>query len=365
MTGDIKAILRSDTELSQAQIVELLDTEDEALRNCLMEEAYRVKLQQVGKEVYLRGIIEFSNRCSKDCFYCGIRRSNRQVERFTMPREDIIRAALWAHDNRYGSLVLQAGERQDKDFVGYVEGLIQEIKETSQGELGITLSLGEQSESTYQRWFQAGAHRYLLRIETSNTALYKKLHPQDHDPTVRHACIATLRSVGYQVGTGVMIGLPGQSSADLARDIAYFKTHDIDMIGMGPYIVHQQTPMGAAADDFNPERQVELSLRMIALTRIMLKDVNIAATTALQALHPQGREMGLQAGANIIMPNITDTQYRAAYQLYEGKPCMDENASLCRNCLDRRVTSIGESIGLGKWGDSPHFALRTKEAGQS
>lgn len=360
MTTDIKDMLNTDGELSQVQIVQLLDTEDPELRQCLMDAAYRVKLKQVGKLVYFRGLVEFSNQCSKDCFYCGIRRSNREVKRFTIPEADVIDMALWAHEHRYGSVVLQAGERQDSHFIDAVERMVQEIKRRSDDQLGITLSLGEQSAETYARWFQAGAHRYLLRMETFNETLYRQLHPKTHDPTARAACLTALREVGYQVGTGVMIGLPGQTSEDLARDIAAFQAHDIDMVGMGPFIVHRQTPLGETVTDFDPARQLELSLRMIALTRRVLRDVNIAATTALQALDPQGRELGLQAGANIIMPNLTDTQYRYAYQLYEGKPCLDENASLCRNCLDRRITGIGESIGLGAWGDSPHFAARTK-----
>ncbi len=350
-----------DGNLSHAQQVHLLETEDPELRAALMAKAYQVKGAKVGPQVYFRGIIEFSNQCTKDCYYCGIRRSNRDVPRFAMSEAEILAAGLWAHEQQYGSIVLQSGERQDSAFVDSVERIVATLKERSQGQLGITLSLGEQSADTYRRWFAAGAHRYLLRIETSNEDLYRQLHPEDHDPRERLCCLDRLRLAGYQVGTGVMIGLPGQTADDLACDITFFQEHDIDMIGMGPYIVHRQTPMAASVTDFDPARQLELGLRMIALTRIALKDVNIAATTALQALDPQGREQGLQAGANIIMPNITSTKYRAAYQLYEGKPCLDENASLCKNCLNNRIHGIGESIGLGLWGDSPHFLKRNQE----
>jgi biotin synthase len=361
MPRDSHSITRFSKDLSHDQIVHLLNTDDNDAIEALFAKAYQVKVEQVGTQVYFRGIVEFSNQCTKDCYYCGIRRSNRQVERFTMDEDEIIQAGIWAYEQQYGSIVLQSGERQDRTFIDLVGRILCTLKERSEGQLGITLSLGEQTEETYRRWFQAGAHRYLLRIETSNEQLYRRLHPDDHDPYQRLKCLTSLRALGYQVGTGVMIGLPGQRAEDLARDIAFFKKHDIDMIGMGPYVVHAQTPIAATVTEYDPARQLELGLRMIALTRIALQDVNIAATTALQALDPQGREKGLQAGANIIMPNITDTKYRGSYQLYDGKPCLDENASLCQGCLDRRITGIGETVGLGKWGDSPHFEKRRAE----
>ena len=364
MAGPNTLPFRLDRDLSRAQIIQLLDTDDLQVEKALFEHAYRVKAEHVGTHVYFRGIVEFSNQCAKDCYYCGIRRSNTQVKRFTMSEEDIIAAGLWIHENGYGSMVLQSGERQDTHFVDFVERVVSTLKKKTQGELGITLSLGEQTADTYRCWFNAGAHRYLLRIETSNEALYRQLHPDDHDPSVRLACLERLRSEGYQVGTGVMMGLPGQTSADLADDIAFFGDNDIDMIGMGPYIVHSQTPLAATVKDFDPARQLQLGLRMIALTRIMLEDVNIAATTALQALDPRGRELGLEAGANILMPNVTDVKYRDGYQLYDGKPCLDENASQCKDCLRRRIESVGETIGLGQWGDSPHFVKRNQAKDQ-
>ncbi|MDT8301461.1 MAG: [FeFe] hydrogenase H-cluster radical SAM maturase HydE [Sedimentisphaerales bacterium] len=364
MAGSNTLPFELDRDLSKARIVQLLDTNDPLIEKALFERAYQVKAEHVGTQVYFRGIVEFSNQCVKDCYYCGIRRSNTQVRRFTMSEEDIVAAGLWIHDNGYGSMVLQSGERRDAGFVDFVERVVRKLKEKTQGELGITLSLGEQTADTYRCWLKAGAHRYLLRIETSNEALYRQLHPEDHDPSVRLACLKWLRSEGYQVGTGVMMGLPGQTSADLADDIAFFKDNDIDMIGMGPYIVHSQTPMAATIKDFDPTRQLQLGLRMIALTRIVLQDVNIAATTALQALDPRGRELGLEAGANILMPNVTDVKYRDAYQLYNGKPCMDENALQCKDCLRARIESIDETIGLGQWGDSPHFFKRRREIGQ-
>lgn len=340
--------------LSRNDLIELLENETE--QQALFDAAYQVKLNNVGNQVYFRGIVEFSNYCQKNCYYCGIRRDNQAVTRFQMAREEILEAAQWAFDNHYGSVVLQSGERTDAAFVEFVESVVRDIRKL--GIEGVTLSLGEQPENTYRRWFEAGANRYLLRIETSNPELYRHLHPEDHDFEARKHCLDLLRKLGYQVGTGVMIGLPGQTAAELADDVLFFQEHDIDMIGMGPYIPHHDTPLAAEMPDFDQSRQLNLALRMIAVTRLVLKDVNIAATTALQALFEQGRELGLKAGANVIMPVITDVKYRHDYLLYDGKPCLDENANLCRACLEHRIQSIGETIAYGRPGHSRHFTKR-------
>jgi len=345
-------------KLTRSDMIALLENQDKSVTDELFRQAYQVKLDQVGSKVYYRGIIEFSNVCAKDCYYCGIRKSNPKVPRFRMGVQEILDCADLAWKMNYGSLVLQGGERRDEEFISYIENIIIRIKEHSQGELGITLSLGEQSREAYKRWYEAGAHRYLLRIETSDPELYKTLHPQDHDFSERFNCLNSLRDEGFQVGTGVMIGLPGQTPEQLVDDIIFFKENDIDMIGMGPYIVHPDTPLAAKVENFDGEKQLSLGLKMIALTRLYLEDVNIASTTALQALHVEGREFGLKAGANIIMPNITHTKYREHYKLYEGKPCTDENATMCRACLEGRIGNVGEKIGYGEWGDSPHFKKR-------
>ena len=348
---------------SENEMIHWLETDDDTALAQLYAEAYAVKLQHVGRKVFYRGIIEFSNICAKDCLYCGIRRSNRKVTRYTVEDDDVMDAARWAWQQNYGSIVLQSGERQDNDFVATIETLLRRIREETGGGLGVTLSLGEQSRETFRRWHDAGAKRYLLRIETSNPELYRTLHPADHLHEVRLQCLRDLRDLDYQVGTGVMIGLPGQTSRDLVADIRFFRDNDIDMIGMGPYIPHSDTPLAAiAAATFNKKRQLQRGLTMIALTRLALQDVNIAATTALQALDPKGREQGLAAGANIIMPNLTDTKYRQGYQLYDGKPCLDENAGMCRFCLEGRIASVGESVGYGEQGDSPHYLKRKASA---
>lgn len=346
----------------QEILTRLRATDPQALDH-LYRQAYEVKRQHVGTSVYFRGIIEFSNICLKNCLYCGIRSGNDQVQRYQMTDDEIIETARLAHRMGYASIVLQSGERQDPVFVDHVETILKKIHRACNGELGITLSLGEQSQETYERWFTAGARRYLLRIETSNKELYQRLHPQDHDHDRRLECLELLKTAGYQVGTGVMIRLPFQTYEDLRDDLFFFKAHDIDMIGMGPYIEHDQTPLAGNTDYMIQEDPLEMSLKMIALARILMKDINIASTTALQALSPNGRELGLMAGANIIMPNMTPVKYRNNYRLYENKPCLDENAEMCRDCLARRIKSIGEAIGYHQWGDSPHFYKRTASTG--
>ena len=357
----INPILKQDN-LSRQNIIDLLSVENDQLQK-LYKKAYQVKSKYVGNKVFYRGIIEFSNICEKNCFYCGIRKDNQKPDRYKMSREEILAAAKFAQKSDYGSLVLQGGEITSQSFTDYIASILSDIKNLPGKDLGITLSLGEQNRTTYKKWFEAGAHRYLLRIETSNSELYEKLHPHDHDFKARFQALEDLKKSGYQVGTGIMIGLPGQSLEDLADDILFMKKNDIDMIGMGPFIPHQDTPMADSLGEFEKFRdsQLELSLKMIAVTRLVLKDVNIAATTALQALDPIGREKGLQAGANIIMPNITATKYREGYQLYENKPCLDENSEMCKGCLETRIRSIGEEIGYNEWGDSPHYFQRTNQ----
>ncbi len=363
MTDVILAKAKQGGELSPGELVALLSITDAAELQALYDCAYFLKEQYVGKIAYFRGIIECSNLCIKDCYYCGIRKSNKNVERFQMDEDEIFKEAVWAYEAEYGSCVIQSGERQDEEYISMIERVVGRIKEATKGELGITLSLGEQTEETYRRWRAVGAHRYLLRIETTNMELYAKIHPNDHSLEERKECLAALRRTGYQVGTGVMMGLPGQTMEDLANDILFLKEIDIDMVGMGPYIPHSDTPMGKEIPPYTDEQKsdaLQLGLKMIAVTRIVLKDINIAAATALQALEHTGREQGLRCGANVIMPNVTETEYRPNYTLYDNKPCTDENSSMCRGCLSGRIEGIGETVGFNEWGDSPHFHKRTK-----
>ena len=346
--------------LSRDELVALLGLADPGEIAALHAAAYAVKVRHSGRLVSLRGIIEMGNVCAKDCYYCGIRKGNDCVGRFELDEEAVLRAVRRNIDLRYGSLVLQSGEIASEKHTAFIERILRKIDELGGGAIGVTLSLGEQSEETYARWRAAGAHRYLLRIETSSPELYAKLHPADHSFERRVDCLRLLRKCGYQVGSGVMSGLPRQTLDDLAGDILFFRDLDLDMIGMGPYIPHHDTPLGRDIP-FTPDYAADhlrLGLNMIAATRLFLHDVNIASTTALQALADDGREQGVLAGANVIMPNITDTEYRRSYQLYENKPCLDENAEQCRFCLERRLAAIGETINWGARGDSPHDAAR-------
>ncbi len=357
--AEIESIINK-KEYNLADLTTLLQLEGDE-QKLLFKKAEEIQLNFVGKKVYYRGLIEFSNVCAKNCFYCGIRKDNKEVERYNIEDKDIIDAAIFAWKNKYASLVIQGGERTDQHFINRIDKLVQEIKRETNGDLGITLSLGEQTEETYQKWFNSGAHRYLLRIESSNQKLYEQIHPKDelHDYNQRLNALKTLKKVGYQTGTGVMVGLPGQTFEDLANDLLFMKGFDIDMCGMGPYIEHQDTPLYERKEELWPiKKRFSTTLNMIALLRIIMKDINIAAATALQAIDPMGREKALKIGANVMMPNITPTVNRKNYQLYENKPCTDEGAEDCGNCLSMRIELADREIGLGEWGDSIHYYNR-------
>lgn len=361
MKMSVKEILKKDS-FSIDDIVELLKAEGEESAE-LFRESARIKQENSGNKVYYRGLIEFSNICEKDCYYCGIRHSNREVDRYNLTDNEILAAARYAWENSYGSVVLQSGELSNPQFTSRVTRLLKEIKNLSDGRLGITISLGEQSGQVYREWFEAGAHRYLLRIEASSPELYSRLHPADslHDYHRRLGCLQLLRQTGYQTGTGVMIGLPFQTYRDLAGDLLFMKNIDIDMVGMGPYIEHDNTPLTGYKGEMLPlEERFSLSLRMIAILRIMMKDINIAASTALQAIDPMGREKAIQVGANVIMPNITPGMYRDSYKLYENKPCTGESADDCKGCLEARLKMIDAVPAYDEWGDSKHYHRRQK-----
>lgn len=352
--------------LSRAEMVRLLGLSDPGAIEELRRAAYDRATATVGDTVHYRGIVELSNRCALDCYYCGIRRSNHAVERYGLDRDEVVDSAMFCAEAGYGSCVLQAGERRDEAFIAFVEECVAEIRARSLSErlprgLGITLSLGEQSLDTYRRWRAAGAHRYLLRIETSNPALFTSLHPPAQRFETRVQALDDLRTAGFQVGTGVMIGLPGQTLDDLAADIAFYGERDIDMIGMGPYLHSQGGAMPASAM-MAKRPLLSLGLKMIAVTRLALPSLNIAATTALQALVEDGRERGITFGANVTMPNVTPRGVRRNYQLYDGKPCLDEGSLECRGCLERRVIAAGRRVGWDEWGDSPHARRRLTDS---
>jgi biotin synthase len=329
----------------------------------LYQKSSEIKEQFIGNKVWFRGLIEFSNICSKDCLYCGIRKGNKNLKRYNLSDDEILDAARFAFKNRYGSIALQSGELESPVVTGRIENLLYKIKELSDGELGITLSVGEQEPEVYKKWFDAGAHRYLLRVESTDKALYHKIHPNNkkHDFQRRLDCLKSLQDIGYQTGTGVMIGLPFQTLDNLAGDLLFMRDFNIDMCGMGPYIEHADTPLIVYADKLLPlKERFDLTLKMIAIIRIMMKDINIVAATALQAIDPIGREKAVKVGANILMPNITPGKYRDSYKLYDNKPCTDDSAEDCQSCLEARISLADAEVVYGEWGDSKHYERRQK-----
>ena len=361
MDNTIKEILTQD-DLSKTDIIRLLKSEGED-RTLLFKKSAEIKGRYIGNKVWFRGLIEFSNVCGKDCLYCGIRKGNKNLERYSLSDEEILAAAGFAYVNRYGSIALQSGELESQIITNRIENLLHKIKELSNGELGVTLSVGEQEPEVYKRWYDAGAHRYLLRIESTNQSLYNKIHPNDskHDFNRRLDCLKNLQEIGYQTGTGVMIGLPFQTMDDLAGDLLYMKEFNIDMCGMGPYIEHADTPLIEHSEKLMPMKdRFDLTLKMIAIIRIMMKDINIVAATALQAIDPIGREKAVKIGANILMPNITPGKYRDKYKLYDNKPCTDESAEDCQSCLEARVSLADAEVIYGEWGDSKHYSERRR-----
>jgi biotin synthase len=359
MDNTLKDILSKD-EFSKNDIIKLLSCKG-ADRTLLFKTSADIKEKYIGNKVWFRGLIEFSNVCGKDCLYCGIRKGNKNLERYSLNDDEILTAAKFAYTNRYGSIALQSGEIESSFVTGRIENLLHKIREMSNGELGVTLSVGEQEPGVYSRWFEAGAHRYLLRVESTNPALYSKIHPEDtrHSFTRRLECLKSLQEIGYQTGTGVMIGLPYQTLDDLAGDLLFMKEFDIDMCGMGPYIEHVDTPLIEHSGRLMPLKdRFDLTLKMIAIIRIMMKDINIVAATALQAIDPIGREKAVKIGANILMPNITPGKYRDSYKLYDNKPCTDDSAEDCQSCLEARVSLADARVIYGEWGDSKHYIDR-------
>jgi biotin synthase len=349
-------------------LVWLRETDDTRLEE-LWREADRVRHENVGDEVHLRGLVEFSNHCARLCGYCGLRRDNRELGRYRMTSDEILACAREAVRFGYGTVVLQSGE----DFGATAEWVAEVVRRIkSETPLAVTLSLGERREPELLLWRHAGADRYLLRFETSNEQLYDRIHPSL--PGVRSdriALLRRLREIGYEVGSGVMVGIPGQSWDDLAGDLEMFRHLDLDMIGVGPYIPHPATPLGTArAGAETPElppadeqvRNDELTaLKAVALTRLVCPRSNIPSTTALATIdRDHGRELGLMRGANIVMPNLTPPEYRIDYEIYPGKACVTETAEICHGCLSGRIRSIGRSIGTGR-GDSPALQGRVAE----
>ena len=327
---------QAEHNLTASEIMTILV--DDCCNDYLFQAADEVRSQYVGEGVHLRALIELSNVCSKDCYYCGLRCSNNNLERYRLSPDEVMAAVVEAKSEGYQTIVLQSGEADNFATAEMVK-IISEIKAMG---LAITLSLGEKTYGQYKAYKDAGADRYLLRIETTNEAIYRKLHPRmDYHNRVK--CLEALRTLGYEVGTGCLVGLPQQTLADLAQDILFFKEINADMVGLGPFISNPDTPLRE-----QPSGQFLLSIKVMAVVRLLLPDINIPATTAMESLHQDGRKIALQAGANVIMPNVTTINYRQKYLLYPGKIGLQVSTKQNRQKVVEIINSINRFVSDNK-----------------
>ncbi len=323
--------------LTKQEIINYLSTDDKEL----FTKADAIRKQYVGDEVHLRGLIEFSNICKRTCFYCGLRNENHNLTRYRLSEDEIIEFAKHGAELGLKTVVLQSGE----DSYFSIDKLCKIVKAIKKFDVAITLSVGEKTYKEYKALKDAGADRYLLRIETTDENLYKKLHPNMSFKN-RIECLYNIKELGYETGTGCLVGLPNQTIESLANDILFFKELDADMVGIGPFIPHPDTPLGECNLDLN--KNFDLSLKVMALTRILLKDINLPATTAMETINPNGRIIALKSGANVVMPNITQGEYRKQYIIYPNKICTDESPDKCSVCIRAKIEAIGRSISTGK-----------------
>lgn len=327
--------LRIQRDLSDEELTALITRESDDKN--LFAAADAVRREHYGTDVFLRGLIEFTNVCQNDCYYCGIRKSNAQAQRYRLTQEQILQSCENGYRMGFRTFVLQGGE-DPRNTDAWVCSMVDKIK-TAHPDCAVTLSIGEQSRASYQAYFDAGADRYLLRHETASEAHYRKLHPEEMSLANRKRCLFDLKDIGYQVGAGFMVGSPWQTPKELVADLRFLQQLQPDMIGIGPFIPHHETPF---ADE--QSGTLELTLRMLSILRLLFPYVLLPATTALGTISPIGRELGLKAGANVMMPNLTPTDARKHYDLYDNKICMDEEAAKCRLCQEGRVRSVGYQI---------------------
>lgn len=318
--------------LTREEIISII--KDDSINDELFSAANRVREKYMGNEVHLRGIIEFSNICKRNCMYCGLRKDNENLKRYRLMPDEIVELARKAAGYGYKSVVLQSAE----DSYYTTEILQDIIKRIKKFNIAVTLSLGEKTFEEYKSYKEAGADRYLLRIESTDRALYESLDPKmSHKNRLR--CLSDLKTLGYEVGTGNLVGLPNQSVESIADDILFFKEIDADMVGLGPFIPNEDTPLGDyKVDNFT------MSLKVMALVRLLLPDSNVPATTAMESLNRNGRIIALSSGANVVMPNITEGEYRKLYALYPGKICVNDTPSHCFNCIGGKISSIGRNV---------------------
>ena len=307
--------------------------------------AKRIREEHFGNQIYVRGLIEFTNYCKNDCYYCEIRRSNRNAERYRLTMEQILECTDTGYELGFRTFVLQGGED------GYytderLEEIIKAIKE-KHPDCALTLSLGERSRKSYELFYQAGADRYLLRHETADAGHYQRLHPEEMSYEHRMNCLKELKAIGYQVGCGFMVGSPGQTEETLAEDMLFIQEFQPHMVGIGPFVPHHETPFGR-----EPGGTVEDTLYLLSLIRILEPTVLLPATTALGTIDPRGREKGILAGANVVMPNLSPTNVRKKYELYDNKICTGDEAAECRSCLSNRMKTIDCELVTHR-GDAP------------
>ncbi len=322
---------KKENNLNREELVKILSFTDYDAE--LFYAANEARREFVGDEIHLRGLIEFSNTCARACKYCGLRVQNKKLERYELEPETIVEFARKAVDCGYKTIVLQSGEG-----VYTFEKLIQAVRKIKEFNVDITLSTGEKTYEEYAALKKAGADRYLLRIETTDEKLYEKMHPgMNFQNRVR--CLHNIKELGYELGCGCLVGLPEQTIESLANDILFFKEIGADMVGIGPFIPNPDTPLKDATND-----NFTLALKVMALTRLMLPDINIPATTAMEVLNPQGRIIALQSGANVIMPNVTESDYQKKYEIYPGKISISENLSEYRSQICKKIAAIGRSV---------------------
>ncbi len=332
--------------MNKEEIIRLLT--DEENQEDLFTRADTVRRQFVGDEIHLRGLIEFSNICRNNCLYCGIRKGNKQVCRYHMSAEELIDTARKAAEMGFKTIVMQSGE----DIFYTKDRLCRIITEIKKFDVAVTLSIGERSYEDYKAFREAGADRYLMRIETTDQDLYHRLDPNmswEH----RYECLMMIKELGYELGSGTMVGLPEQTTESIAEDLLFLQKIGVDMAGIGPFIPHPQTPLADSTGN-----NLQLSLRTMAIMRLLLPDINIPATTAMESLHPQGRFKALQSGANVIMLNVTDSQYIKLYELYPGKTGSNAALTHTPDLIGKRIADIGRTIGTGFGG---HIRLRTEK----
>lgn len=331
-------------DLSGSELHTLIAERTDETSAYLQQQAKAVREQVYGSRVFIRGLIEFTNYCKNNCYYCGIRRGNDKAERYRLTEDDILACCAEGHALGFRTFVLQGGEDPfftDEKLVGIVHAIRQGYPDSA-----ITLSLGERSEQSYRALFEAGADRYLLRHETATKAHYARLHPPEMDFDRRMTCLEQLKAIGYQVGCGFMVGSPGQTVDDLVRDLRFIKTFRPHMVGIGPFLSHQDTPFRD-----QPNGTAELTLYLLSILRLLLPEVLLPATTALGTAAGDGRERGILAGANVVMPNLSPVSVRKKYLLYDKKICTGEESAQCIGCLTRRMASVGCTLAVDR-GDS-------------